>query len=111
MMRLDALLVNKGLAPSRERAKELIKNGQVTVSGKTVTKASCDVDDTAEVKITGAVFDYVGRVLKDTRLFKKVREIDDQLQEERKKQKPDGGKMTRLMFEQLLRGMYINQFQ
>jgi uncharacterized protein with GYD domain len=42
--------------------------------------------------------------------IKKVREIDDQLQEERKKQKPDGGKMTRLMFEQLLRGLYINQF-
>lgn len=43
--------------------------------------------------------------------IKKVREIDEQLQEERKKEKPDGGKVTKLMFEQLLRGMYINQFQ
>ena len=43
--------------------------------------------------------------------IKKVREIDDQLQKERGKEKPDGSKMTRLMFEQLLRGMYINQFQ
>ena len=43
--------------------------------------------------------------------IKKVREIDDQLQEERKKQKPDGGKMISLMFEKLLIGMYINQFQ
>lgn len=44
-------------------------------------------------------------------VIKKVREIDDQLQEERAKEKPDGNKVTRLMFEQLLRGMYINQFQ
>ena len=43
--------------------------------------------------------------------IKKVREIDEQLKEERQKQKPDGSRMTRLMFEQLLRGMYINQFQ
>lgn len=43
--------------------------------------------------------------------IKKVREIDDQLQEERAKEKPDGNKVTKLMFEQLLRGMYINQFQ
>ena len=43
--------------------------------------------------------------------IKKVREIDDQLQEERSKERPDGGKITRLMFEQLLRGMCINQFQ
>jgi len=43
--------------------------------------------------------------------IKKVKEIDDQLQEERAKEKPDGNKVTRLMFEQLLRGMYINQFQ
>jgi len=44
-------------------------------------------------------------------VIKKVKEIDDQLKEEREKETPDGGKMTRLMFEQLLRGMYINQFQ
>jgi hypothetical protein len=44
-------------------------------------------------------------------VIKKVKEIDDQLKEEREKENPDGGKMTRLMFEQLLRGMYINQFQ
>ncbi len=43
--------------------------------------------------------------------IRKVREIDEQLQEERSKNKLDGGKMTRLMFEQLLRGLYINQFQ
>ena len=42
--------------------------------------------------------------------IEKIKEIDEQLQTERKKQKPDGGKMTRLMFEQMLRGLYINQF-
>ena len=37
--------------------------------------------------------------------IKKVREISDKLEEEM-----DGKVRTRLMFEQLLRGLYINQF-
>jgi hypothetical protein len=42
--------------------------------------------------------------------IKRVREIDDQIKEENEKEVADGGNVTRLMFEQLLRGMYINQF-
>ncbi|MBR6359257.1 MAG: TlyA family RNA methyltransferase [Lachnospiraceae bacterium] len=61
MMRLDALLVNKGLAPSRERAKELIKNGQVSVNGKVISKASYETPDDAVVKITGETLKYVSR--------------------------------------------------
>ena len=38
--------------------------------------------------------------------IKKVREISDKLQEEK-----DGKTKTKLMFEQLLRGLYINNFQ
>jgi hypothetical protein len=38
--------------------------------------------------------------------IKKVREIDDKLHEE----KISGKEQTRLMFEQMLRGLYINQF-
>lgn len=37
--------------------------------------------------------------------IKKVREISDKLGEEK-----DGKARTKLMFEQLLRGLYINQF-
>ena len=38
--------------------------------------------------------------------IKKVREISDKLVEEK-----DGKVRTKLMFEQLLRGLYINNFQ
>ena len=38
--------------------------------------------------------------------IKKVREISDKLNEEK-----DGKVRTKLMFEQLLRGLYINNFQ
>lgn len=37
--------------------------------------------------------------------IKKVREISDKLEDEK-----DGKARTKLMFEQLLRGLYINQF-
>jgi hypothetical protein len=43
--------------------------------------------------------------------IKRVREIDEQIKEEDSKEVADNGKLTKLMFEQLLRGMYINQFQ
>ena len=38
--------------------------------------------------------------------IKKVREISDKLEEE-----TDGKMRTKLMFEQLLRGLYMNNFQ
>jgi nicotinic acid phosphoribosyltransferase len=38
-------------------------------------------------------------------------EIDEQIKEEDSQEVSDKGKLTKLMFEQLLRGMYINQFQ
>lgn len=43
--------------------------------------------------------------------IKKVREIDEQLKEEDSKEVADRKKMTQLMFEQLLRGLYINQYR
>ena len=41
----------------------------------------------------------------DAETIKKVREISDKLEDEK-----DGKVRTKLMFEQLLRGLYINQF-
>ena len=41
----------------------------------------------------------------NTDAIKKVREISDKLEDEK-----DGKVRTKLMFEQLLRGLYINQF-
>ena len=43
--------------------------------------------------------------------IKRVREIDEQLKEENEKEVADNKKVTQLMFEQLLRGLYINQYR
>lgn len=49
--RLDLLLVARGLAPSRERARALILAGDVRVNGTTVSKAGAAVDDSAEIAL------------------------------------------------------------
>lgn len=60
MARLDAELVVRGIARSRERAKEMIKSGAVTVNGKPVKKSSAEV--TAEDVIESSEQElYVGR--------------------------------------------------
>ena len=41
--RLDVALVERGLAPSRERARALVLAGQVTVDGHVVSKAGTPV--------------------------------------------------------------------
>lgn len=59
--RIDVYLVEKGFAKSRERAKELVKNGDVSVGGRTVTKPSVSVDEDSEICVAGDSFKYVGR--------------------------------------------------
>lgn len=59
--RLDVLLVEKGLAQSRERAKELITNENVIVDGKLITKASTSVVDSVNIQIVGETLKYVSR--------------------------------------------------
>lgn len=61
MERLDALLVKKALCTSRERAKELIQNGQVTVDGRPAKKVSEQVLEDAELSVTGETLKYVSR--------------------------------------------------
>jgi 23S rRNA (cytidine1920-2'-O)/16S rRNA (cytidine1409-2'-O)-methyltransferase len=60
-VRLDQLVVEKGLAPSRERARALILAGQVSVDGRTQTKAGTEIDPSADVALIAPDHPYVGR--------------------------------------------------
>jgi 23S rRNA (cytidine1920-2'-O)/16S rRNA (cytidine1409-2'-O)-methyltransferase len=60
-VRLDALLVDRGLAHSRERARALILAGGVRVNGQPATKAGTAVPIEAEVTISVPDHPYVGR--------------------------------------------------
>lgn len=59
--RLDQVLVERGLAPSRERARALILAGKVTVDGQVASKAGHPVGDGAEVALREADHPYVSR--------------------------------------------------
>jgi 23S rRNA (cytidine1920-2'-O)/16S rRNA (cytidine1409-2'-O)-methyltransferase len=59
--RLDQLVVDRGLAPSRERARALILAGQVTIEGQPATKAGAAVDADATVELLAPDHPYVGR--------------------------------------------------
>jgi 23S rRNA (cytidine1920-2'-O)/16S rRNA (cytidine1409-2'-O)-methyltransferase len=59
--RLDNALVDRGLAPSRERARALILAGQVTVDGQVVSKAGAPVAADARVELATPDHPYVGR--------------------------------------------------
>jgi 23S rRNA (cytidine1920-2'-O)/16S rRNA (cytidine1409-2'-O)-methyltransferase len=59
--RLDKVCVDRGLAPSRERAQALILAGKVTVGGEVVRKASTAIDAGAEVALREEDHPYVSR--------------------------------------------------
>jgi 23S rRNA (cytidine1920-2'-O)/16S rRNA (cytidine1409-2'-O)-methyltransferase len=59
--RLDKLLVDRGLAPSRERAQALILAGKVLVGGRQVTKAGRMVAAESVISLTGDDMPYVSR--------------------------------------------------
>ena len=59
--RLDLLIAERGLAPSRERARALVLAGQVTVNGAVVTKAGTPVAPDAVVALATPDHPYVGR--------------------------------------------------
>ena len=59
--RLDVVLVERGLAPSRERARALILAGQVTIDGQVVSKAGAPVKPDARVELAVPDHPYVGR--------------------------------------------------
>jgi 23S rRNA (cytidine1920-2'-O)/16S rRNA (cytidine1409-2'-O)-methyltransferase len=59
--RLDLLLVERGLVPSRERARAVILAGQVKVDGQVVSKAGSPVALSADIDLTTPDHPYVGR--------------------------------------------------
>ena len=60
-IRLDKLLLERGLAASRERAQSLILAGKVLVNGQKVEKAGAGVDAGAEIRLLGEDLKYVSR--------------------------------------------------
>jgi 23S rRNA (cytidine1920-2'-O)/16S rRNA (cytidine1409-2'-O)-methyltransferase len=60
-VRLDQLVFERGLAPSRERARALILAGQVRVDGQPRTKAGVAIDASAAVDLVAPDHPYVGR--------------------------------------------------
>jgi len=60
-LRLDALLVERGLAASRDRARALILAGQVVVDGRAETKAGTAVGSDANVSLLAPDHPYVSR--------------------------------------------------
>ena len=59
--RLDVLLVEKGLASSREKARAVIMSGIVYVDGRREDKAGSTFDENLPVEVRGNVLKYVSR--------------------------------------------------
>ncbi len=59
--RLDVLLVQRGIAPTREQAQAIILAGRVRVAGQRVDKAGARVPDDAPVEVAGPPHPYVSR--------------------------------------------------
>ena len=59
--RLEVLLVKKGLAPSREKAKTMIMEGNVFVNNQREDKAGTNIPEDAVIEIKGNTLKYVSR--------------------------------------------------
>lgn len=58
---MDVLVVSRGFAPSREKAKALIMTGNVLVDGQREDKAGSMFKDTVEITVKGHTLPYVSR--------------------------------------------------
>jgi 23S rRNA (cytidine1920-2'-O)/16S rRNA (cytidine1409-2'-O)-methyltransferase len=59
--RLDVLIVERGLAPSRERAQSLLLAGNVLVNGQKLEKAGTQIATDAQIEIVGETLRYASR--------------------------------------------------
>jgi 23S rRNA (cytidine1920-2'-O)/16S rRNA (cytidine1409-2'-O)-methyltransferase len=60
-MRLDKLLMERGMTASRERAQALILAGKVLVDGQKIEKAGASTETAAEIRLLGEDLKYVSR--------------------------------------------------
>jgi len=60
-IRLDKLLVDRGLTPSRERAQALILAGKVLVNEQKIEKSGASVEASSTLRLLGADLRYVSR--------------------------------------------------
>ena len=59
--RLDVIMIQQGLADSRQKAQALIMAGQVYVDGIKVSKAGSPTDDNSKIEVRGETLRYVSR--------------------------------------------------
>jgi 23S rRNA (cytidine1920-2'-O)/16S rRNA (cytidine1409-2'-O)-methyltransferase len=59
--RLDKLLVDRGLVPSRERAQSMILAGNVLVNEQKIVKSGAQVETDVEIRLLGEGLRYVSR--------------------------------------------------
>src|SRR5215831_7072704 len=60
-VRIDKLLVARGMVASRERAQAMVLAGRVLVNGQKVEKAGAEVEPDAEIRLLGEDLKYVSR--------------------------------------------------
>jgi 23S rRNA (cytidine1920-2'-O)/16S rRNA (cytidine1409-2'-O)-methyltransferase len=60
-MRLDRMMVEKGLAATRQRAQAMIMAGNVLVDNRLVEKSGYPVSETSEITVKGEALPYVSR--------------------------------------------------
>ncbi len=59
--RLDISIYKRGLAASRERARQMIKGGFIYLNGKQALKASCNVNENDKIDVIGETLKFVSR--------------------------------------------------
>ena len=59
--RLDILITDRGLAPSREKAKAIIMSGIVYVDGEKEDKAGALFEESVGIEVRGKTLPYVSR--------------------------------------------------
>ncbi|MGC2697064.1 MAG: TlyA family RNA methyltransferase [Candidatus Angelobacter sp.] len=60
-VRIDKLLVERGMVASRERAQAMVLSGRVLVNEQKIEKAGTSVDQDAQIRLLGDDLKYVGR--------------------------------------------------
>lgn len=60
-VRIDKLLVERGMVPTRERAQAMVLSGRVLVNEQKVEKAGAGVEADAEIRVLGEDLKYVSR--------------------------------------------------